>query len=476
MISLRGISYRYPSENSAAGETLKDINLTVRPGECILLTGASGCGKTTLTRVLNGLCPQFHGGELKGSYLLQGENAAALTLQQIGKQVGSVFQDPRSQFFCINTTDEAVFSMECHGLSHDIMHQRLDELCEILPIRGLLERDIFKLSSGEKQKIAIASVCAAKPPILVLDEPSANLDQSATEQLADLLTRLKRQGCTIIISEHRLHYLRDLFDRMVIMEDGRIIEQYGKKDALALGDNQLHERGLRLFEAPKITPAGEMTRNTNVALRTEKLFVQKGTSPIIADISLCASSGEILAITGSNGAGKTTLLRTVTGIEKESGGAVFFADAPLKRKQRIRHSFFVQQDADYQLYAPTVWEEIMLNLKPDIGTKARAEELLGQLHLLPFRDRHPASLSGGQKQRLLIAAACLRDRPVLVFDEPTSGLDGRHMREVALLMRKLAAEGKAVILITHDMELVREAATRITYLEKGKVQYDLSLS
>lgn len=475
MIKLENLSFRYAG-TKAGQESLLNISLHIRKGECILLTGESGCGKTTLTRVLNGLCPRFYEGELSGAYLLAQQNTGGLSLSDIGRQVGSVFQDPRSQFFCTNTTDEVVFSMEARGYPRPEMERRLEALFDILPVENLLEREIFTLSSGEKQKIAIASVCATAPKVLVLDEPSANLDADSIEQLGRLLAKLKEQGHTLVISEHRLHYLAKLMDRMLVMEGGRIVKELSRAEALERHASFYQNLGLRSLALPVLACGYAAAGRGKPCAQAEKIYLSRGTKEILQEMDLSVYAGEILAITGSNGAGKTTFCRVFTGADKENSGIVRYGGIPLKPKNRIRKSFFVQQDADYQLYTETVEKELMLGIENTEETRKRMEQYLGELNLLPYRKRHPASLSGGQKQRVLLAAAALRRHSLIVLDEPTSGLDGRHMRKTALLLRRLAAGGTCIVLITHDIEFIESCVNRIVHIENGKIAYVCTLA
>ena len=314
MIALNNVSFAY--ENSREGESqLRHVDLQVGQGELVILAGRSGCGKTTLTRVLNGLCPQFYPGELTGSYLLDGQDALKMPVHQLGTMVGSVFQDPRSQFFTTNTTDEIVLGMENIPMERPVMQKRVKAVCSQMNIQRLLDRQIFPLSSGEKQLIAIASVCAMEPKVIVMDEPSANLDSDAMVRLGSLLYRLKEAGHTIILSEHRFHYVRDSFDRLVFMENGEITSIYSRSEALSLTEAQLAVMGLRPFQPPAFRVGGAfLSKPEDTFLQVSKISCMLDGRQILEDVTFSVRSGRILAIAGPNGAGKSTLCRTITGL------------------------------------------------------------------------------------------------------------------------------------------------------------------
>ena len=447
MIKLKNISFSYA--NSREGSQLHRIDLTVKKGELVILAGKSGCGKTTLARVLNG--PQFYPGNLTGSYSLDGQDALKMPIHQLGTMVGSVFQDPRSQFFTTNTTDEIALGMENIPLKRPLMQKRVDAVCAQMNIDRLLDRRIFPLSSGEKQLIAVASICAMEPKVIVMDEPSANLDSDAMTRLGALLYRLKEAGHTIILSEHRFHYVRDSFDRLIFMENGAISAIYSHGEALKLSKDQLASMGLRPFDTPAFQVGGASLSKPDDTLHVSEISCMLDGRQILEEVSFSARSGKILAIAGPNGAGKSTLCRTITGLYRAMGTVQIHGEY-LKRKQRTNHSFFVQQDSDYQLYAPTVLDEFWIGQKETPALKETALARLREMGLDVFQNRHPASLSGGQKQRLLLAIAAASSRNLLVFDEPTSGLDGYNMRLTVQLFKQLAKEGKCILLITHDMD------------------------
>lgn len=469
MIELKAISFSYENASKKRGQ-LQGVDLHIKKGELIILSGKSGCGKTTLTRILNGLCPGFYLGTLSGSYTLNGEDALKMPIHQLGTLVGSVFQDPRSQFFTTNTTDEIVLGMENIPLERPVMQERFHAVCRQMQIERLMDRRIFPLSSGEKQLVAIASVCAMEPKVIVLDEPSANLDSEAMVRLSALLHRLKRLGHTIILSEHRFHYVWDSFDRLVFMENGTISKIYDRADALRLTAAQLTQMGLRPFDAPAFRTGGAYRQAPDDSLQVSAISCMLNGRRILDEISFAAQRGRILAIAGPNGAGKSTLCRIITGLYRAMGTVQFDGEL-LKRKLRTRESFFVQQDSDYQLYAPTVLDEFFLGKKETDEIKERAVSRLREMGMEEFLKRHPASLSGGQKQRLLLTLAAESGKNLLVFDEPTSGLDGYNMRLTIHLLNRLAQEGRCILLITHDMELIAQAADSVLYVEGGKAQY-----
>ncbi|MGL6198856.1 MAG: ABC transporter ATP-binding protein [Lachnospiraceae bacterium] len=469
MIELKNVSYKY-TDDITNNNGIINIDLSVRKGEFVLLTGESGCGKTTLTRVLNGLCPKFYGGTSTGEYKINGNDTADMTLNEIGMLTGSVFQDPRSQFFTTNTTDEIVLAMENRCYSKIEMDERLEQIADLLDIKSLLNRSLFELSSGEKQKIAIAAACAVNPPVLILDEPTANLDGNTIEQLTTLLGRLKAKGYTIIVSEHRLYYLRHLFDRMLYIEHGKIIKEYSAKAANVLSDEMLKRMGLRLFAVPDFLWPANNKRAEKFTAEALNLKLSRNNMQILDNLSISLPVGSVTAVTGHNGAGKTTTCRVLSGILKEQSGTVLYQGKAVKTKKRVKECFFVQQDADYQLYTPNVWNEVTLNLKKDTYTEDEVLGLLERMNLNELKERHPNSLSGGQKQRVLLAAAILKKSPVMIFDEPTSGLDGKHMREIAAILRQTADSGASILLITHDREFIDLVADNIVYMEHGTVK------
>lgn len=484
MIKLNNISFKYSSgdiETRSKKSEVKDINLHIKQGECVVFCGKSGCGKTTVMRILNGLCPCFYNGELSGEYYFDGKDTKNMTLNEIGLVTGNVFQDPRSQFFCTNTTDEIVFAMENREYSREMMKQRIEELCEIFPLEHLLDREIFKLSSGEKQIVAIASVCAAKPKVLIMDEPTANLDTRTTDLLAKMLEKLKQNGTTIIIAEHRLFFTKDILDRAILMDDGEIVKEFTRQEAIKLSKNELEEYGLRFFDTPTLGKAKSVTKHWEelASIDAVKIDMRAGEKYPLDSARLHSPYGKVMAIIGNNGAGKSSLCRALSGVTKPERGEVIFNGLPIRRKiPKLKRSFLVAQDADYQLHSHTVLDEFWAGKKRNYSMKKEievAKKALKEYGLEGFEEYHPQSLSGGQKQRLLLAIASLTPRELIIFDEPTSGLDGYNMRVISKRFRELARKGKNVILITHDIELISRAADSVTYMTDGRTTSRLIL-
>lgn len=486
-IVLDQVTFQYAGRDDTA---IQGVNLDIHEGEFLLLTGRSGCGKTTVARLINGLIPHFHEGELDGAARIGETDTRELDIGEIGKLVGSVFQDPRSQFFMTDTTGEVAFGCVNAGLPRAEVLERVEDAFRRMGIQHLRDRSVFGLSSGEMQMVAIASCYAMGPSVYVFDEPSANLDMEAVEALRKALSELKREGKTVIVLEHRLFYLSGLIDRMVVIEGGAVASVYDAAGALSLDDHSLARMGLRslrLESALRAIPVHDQLplKHEGTAFEVKGLTFSYGSrrstrgsesaphrSRTIGPLDLSARSGEVVGVIGENGAGKTTLSRLCCGLEKEDRGTVSVDGRPLSPKERLGRIRLVMQDPDYQLFSDSVLEELSLGGRRDAGTCERALRGLG---LWDMRDAHPAILSRGQKQRLTIACALVDEAAAYFFDEPTSGLDRENMERVASGIRLLARSGGIVFAVSHDCEFLLSACDHILRLRDGLIVDDFAL-
>lgn len=466
MIEINNVNFAYSSGVKNTG--LKDINLNIKKGEVILLCGGSGCGKTTLTRLINGLIPHYYEGDLSGTIKVKGKSVADCPLYELANSIGSVFQNPRSQFFNVDTTSELAFGCENLGVSEEQVISRIKNVTSQLSLYSLLNRSIFELSGGEKQKIACGSVSALLPDVFVLDEPTSNLDLEAIDDLKDIISFWKQQGKTVIIAEHRLYFLRDLADRVLYMKNGRIIKEFTNSEFFKnLSDNERINMGLRTLLPPNLPKKYEYIIENKDIISFNDFSFSYGKYKALHLEKLNVPMGSAIAVVGHNGAGKTTFSRCLCGLEKKCKGFVSIKGNTLKCKHRLSNSFMVMQDVNHQLFTESVIDEVLLSMKEE--NIENAEKILERLDLLSFKDVHPMSLSGGQKQRVAIACAIASERDIIIFDEPTSGLDLLHMKEVAENIKYLINKGKTVFIVTHDPEFINLCCTHIIHLKNGQV-------
>ncbi len=469
MIEFKNVSFCY--KDSEQSNSLKHVSFQIPKGQVVLLCGKSGCGKTTITRLINGLIPHYFEGTLEGDVMLAGKNVSNQPIYETAKLVGSVFQNPRSQFFNVDSTSEIVFGCENMGWLLPDIERRLAQVTCDFSLDGLLERNLFHLSGGEKQKIACASVTMSDPEVLVLDEPASNLDCPAIQMLVGVIASWKRRGKTIVIAEHRLNYLKQVADRVIYMENGQIVEDVPAQEFWSTSPDTIEERGLRSIVPVTFQEIKPICQERETLEIRNFHFAYKD----VLDLDVSAMSipaGAIVGILGNNGAGKTTFARCLCGLEKKATGEICIGSKVLNRKKRLKNSYLVMQDVNHQLFTESVEEEILIGMPgKEEENLPEAEKIMAGMDLSPLKELHPLSLSGGQKQRVAVASALASHKDIIVFDEPTSGLDYYHMMEVAESIRQLSKLGKTLFIITHDPELIAVCCDYFIFMEQGKVKW-----
>jgi ATPase components of various ABC-type transport systems, contain duplicated ATPase len=464
MIEIRNACYCYQASEK---NNLSEVNLDVAPGEVVCLTGASGSGKTTLTRLVNGLIPHYYEGKLSGKIEVCGLTPSNHELWELAPKVGSVFQNPKTQFFCLDTTGELAFACENQGITPDKIRTRLKDVADALELTDLIDRSCLSLSGGEKQRVACGSATMLDPDVLVLDEPSSNLDFASIGLLRKIVAKWKAEGRTVLISEHRLHWLEGIADRIIVMRSGSVEREIDSKQFYASTADEARALGLRAPTFAAIAAeqcCARCEKNEFVEIRDMNYHYPQSSRGI--NVSRIAfRRGGVTAIIGSNGAGKSTFARCICGLVSGCKGTIDVGEGSGPFSSRPRNGYLVMQDVSHQLFQESVFDEVLASTR-------RADEhltrtILASLDLTELAQRHPLSLSGGQMQRVALATALASGRDLLVLDEPTSGLDLAHMEQVAASVTAAAAEGRAVVVVTHDPEFIRACCTDFARMEDG---------
>lgn len=465
-----GFNYLHGGRNECA---VQDLNLTLEPGSTTLLCGASGCGKSTVLRMVTGLVPHFYAGEYYG-YVKIGETDVATTpLVNAGRIIANVAQNPRRQFFTTDVDSELVFAPANYGWGLERIQQTVGTACELMGINSLRASLLSHLSGGQLQRVACGVALGQDTPVVVLDEPTSNLDEAAISQLRRTLDLLRKLGKTVLIAEHRVHYLNGLIDTAVYLQDGRAKATYTGEEFFALSYKKRKQLGLRSLECVALQrlpaaqfdqpqrskksfsrqqPSNLATPATKGGLLLKGLIVKISRRKNITYPQMFFPAGAVTAVTGPNGVGKTTLANALCGFKKickkrgdtEAVRVLVGVDGQC-RSLHNSDCFLVMQDVGHQLFASRVDNEAPIGVLQSLGLADQAAA-------------HPLSLSGGQQQRLVIATALAQDCKVLIFDEPTSGVDYRHLQSVATKIRELTNEGRVVIILSHDAEFINACA------------------
>jgi energy-coupling factor transporter ATP-binding protein EcfA2 len=473
MIQLEDVSYAYPHTGKGA---IEHLSLSLSPGRCVLVTGPSGAGKTTLCLAASGILDHEYGGKISGRVRIGGKDVWEYRdLAEISSRVGMVFDDPDAQLIFTTVEEEILSALERKDLSSEEIEGRLSQVMDLTRLTPLKDRAPHTLSGGQKQRVVLAATLALGNDILILDEPTSELDEHGTMSIVEILKGLKSRGKTIILVEHKFSRMRELADLLVIMEEGRI--HYSGPPDQALVDDHFRSILIPDFEGIRELPAAAIPAETGPVISVRGLHHFYGEIPALLGIDLDIFPGEFLAIVGENGSGKTTLIKHFVGLLRPGSGTVVVnghnaASVPIAT---LAHSVgLVFQNPDHMFFANSVREEVAFGAKnlgvPD--SDAAVTLALKEARLEETGDLYPRWLSRGERQRLAIACVRAMQTPVIVLDEPTTGLDGNEAREVMEILYQLKREGRTVIIVTHSREIASRCADRVITMDHGRIVSD----
>ncbi len=516
MIRIGNLCFRYSGAEKSA---LRGIDLKIQDGEFVLITGPSGGGKSTLCRCLNGLVPHFHGGKIYGEIEVEGLDVLGRSPGELAARVGMVFQDPENQMVADEVEREVAFGLENFGFTRSLMARRVEEALNAVGVAHLRHRSVTGLSGGELQKIAIASVLALHPSVLVLDEPSSELDPKSTEDLFNLVAKLNNElGLTVVLVEHRLEKVVRHVDRLILLQDGVILADGNPRQVLSTA--QLYQSGVGIPAVARLSH-GLMQKgidygDTFLTVKEsrsalEKVFRERDYRPkrdiqdrfspkpkgtpliearklqyayldgpvVLKGINLRIAKGEFVALMGRNGSGKSTLLKHFMGLLKPAKGDVVVCGLNTKETDTARMAKdigYIFQNPNLHLFADSVEEEVAFKLK-NLGFDDREQErmiteVLDRFGLTEYRGRYPRDLSSGEKQRVAIASVLVSQPEVVLLDEPMRGLEHRLKSELMESVGRYREDGQTVVLATQDVETVAEYADRVILLGEGEVVAD----
>lgn len=507
LLDVQALTCRYPS---AATPALAGVSFTLRPGEMLVLTGPTGAGKSTCCHCLGRVIPTFHPADLSGRILLAGESIAGKEIQHLTAQVGMVFQDFETQLFSTRVFMEVAFGLENLGLPRAEIRDRIARALGQVGLAGCEARDPATLSGGQKQRLVIAAVAALQPSLLVMDEPTTDLDPVGRADVLALTQALRRAGAGVLFADHDIEELTGA-DRVVVLRDGAVALDLPAREALrqpatcarlglrpaqvpdfftrlGLPDPPvtveeglvcLREQRIALvprFPAPS-SPSGE------VLLEADHLgFAYPGGCAVLRDASLTIRQGEVIAILGSNGSGKTTLCKLLCGLLTPGEGTMRFRGTQVQRRElarMARHVGYVFQNPDQQLFANTVREEVEFGPRnfalPAEERRARVAQALAAVHLAGQEERNPFLMARGERQRVAVASILATAPEILILDEPTTGLDYAQQREMMAMLMDLRRRGHTIILVTHTLWLAAAYADRAVLLAGGAIIADAPL-
>jgi energy-coupling factor transport system ATP-binding protein len=512
LFKVENLTYFYPEAERAA---LNDLSLEIREGEFILVAGGSGSGKSSLARALAGLIPDFYGGRIGGRVFFQGQDLRMMDRSKLAREVGMVFQDPEKQLVQTHVEAEIAFGLENLGLDNKEMLRRVAEVICFMNLEHIRGAFTANLSGGQKQKLALASVLAMQPHVLVLDEPTSQLDPVSAEDILNLVKRLNEEmGFTVIMIEQRLERCYHLADRVLLMEKGCITcdgtareaasktikgctpfvppvarffagldvpsvpltVKEGRKLLRSYLTGEKPDSGMLPAASASSTGAADLARRGSAVCLKNLWFTYPGGAEVLKDVNLDIREGEFVAVLGENGAGKSTMLRQLTGMLKPDRGSVEVLGRDMSRngfREIRRQTAYLSQNPNDYLFQDTVEDELLFTMK-NFGLKDTAvvEEMLEKFHLARYRRTNPRDLSSGERQRVALASVLVIAPQLIILDEPTRGVDFRLKAELGRMLQQEADKGRTVIVVTHDVEFAAEYAARAVMMFAGRVVSD----
>jgi len=469
MIRIKNFSFRFKGSER---NVLDNVSLNINPGEFIVVTGPSGCGKSTLSLCISGFSSEL--GTAQGSIDVDGKDVVGGNVFESSALVGIVQQDPESQLVALTVEEEVAFGPENLNLPKNDIEDRMEWGLRMARALHLRDRATFELSGGEKQKVALASMLAMRPKVLIFDEPTSNLDPVATKEIFDSIIALKREtDMTIIVMEHKLHSLLDYADTLILMDDGRIVEK-GRPSEILSKDN-IKEYGIEVPHSDGHRSRCAIKRDGDVILRMEGLEFSYGNRKVLDDVCFEARKGEMICLMGENGSGKTTFLYMALGLLRPNKGRVKVFDTDIKRTSistNARNVGLIFQNPNHQIFEDTVQGELEFaanNFNMDVPD---TDELLERFRLPVGKGTRPFKLSFGQKRRLNIASICSYGPKIILLDEPFIGQDFRNASNLMNILEELKGSENLIMFVSHDPRMISKYCTRIVFFEDGRIKYD----
>ncbi|AOY77660.1 ABC transporter ATP-binding protein [Clostridium formicaceticum] len=503
LFEIKDLTYFYPEVEKPS---LKEVNLQIEEGEFVFLIGPSGCGKSSLLRAMAGLLPDYYGGKIGGEICYAGSSLVQWDKRQLAKEVGMIFQDPEKQMVMTAVKQEIAFGLENIQVPYQEMRRRIAEVLALFGISSLKDQNTFHLSGGQKQKVVLASILAMHPRVLLLDEPTSQLDPLAAQELLNYVQRLNMEwGLTVVLVEQRIDRCFHLADRVIFMENGKILKSGSPRKMVEWAAEKYPQyippvsqffSKWRKEDIPLTIKEGRRLLNTMASKDLIKLYDEEGGSNEAVEIlklsNLCSTYNKkdfvlnkinlqlyeknITVILGENGAGKSTLLKTISGLLRPVKGKIVYKGrdiSHLKPEKRALDIGYLSQNPNDYLFHDTVEEEIAFNLKVR-GEKddKKVEEILILLNLKDKRRMNPRDLSGGERQRVALGTVLVTSPDILLLDEPTRGLDVSLKDQLKATLQLIKEKGTSILMVTHDVEFAAEISDRVMIMAEGEIVAD----